>query len=55
MDAEIARIAAGTVDQGRRAAARKLHPHSVHAWMPGDLTVVTDLALAIENGIWSCE
>ena len=49
MVAEIARVVAGAVDQGRLAAAQKLHPHEVHARMLGDPTIVTDLALAIEN------
>ena len=49
MEAEIARTVAGAGDQGRLAAAQKLHPHSEHAWTPGDPAVVTDLALAIEN------
>ena len=49
MVAEIARIVAGAVDQRRLAAAQKLHPHEVHAWMLGNPAIVTDLALAIEN------
>ena len=49
MVAEITRVVAGAVDQGRLAAAQKLHPHQVHARMLGNPAVVTDLALAIEN------
>src|SRR5215207_7519325 len=49
MIAEIARIVAGAIDQGRLATAQKLQPHQVHAWMCRDPAIVTHLALAIEN------
>src|SRR5688500_2476194 len=49
MVAEIARVVAGAVDEGRLAAAQELHAHQIEARMFGDATVVTDLALAIEH------
>src|SRR4051812_3613385 len=49
MIAEIARVVASAVDEGRLAAAQKLQPHKIHAWLLGHASVMADLALAIEN------
>jgi len=49
MRAQIARVVAGAVDQGRLAAPQELHPHEVDAGRADDAAVMRDVALAVED------
>ena len=50
MRAEIARVVAGAVDEGRLASSQELYAHQVHAGcIADDTAVVTHAALAVQN------
>jgi hypothetical protein len=47
--AEIARIVAGAVNEGRFPAAQKLHPHEIQARVLDNTAIVTDHAFMVED------